>query len=44
MLVQVLEKKMLSKDRLRIGDDTLHHLAILYVNKATGGELEGESD
>ena len=33
-----------TKDRLRMGHNTLRHLAMMYVNKPTTDDLDGESD
>ena len=33
-----------TKDRLCMGNNTLHHLAMMYVNKPTTDDPDGESD
>jgi len=33
-----------TKDRLHMGNDTLRHLAMMYVNKPTTDDPDGESD
>ena len=33
-----------TKDRLHMGNNTLHHLAMMYVNKPTTDDPDGESD
>ena len=33
-----------TKDRLHMGNNTLRHLAMMYVNKPTTDNLDGESD
>ena len=33
-----------TKDRLHMGNNTLHRLAMMYVNKPTTDDPDGESD